>query len=77
MRLTYRNEKLEQLSREEIEELFTLDNIFNYASEDELFSIVGSILGRTYQNSSKWIKFQTSRTDKQVMEVVKGLRIPA
>ena len=77
MRLTYRNEKLEQLSREEIEELFTLDNIFNYASEDELFSFVGSILGRTYQNSSKWIKFQTSRTDKQVMEVVKGLRIPA
>tara|TARA_Y100001949_G_scaffold161881_1_gene154498 strand:- start:925 stop:1146 length:222 start_codon:yes stop_codon:yes gene_type:complete len=68
---------LEQLSREELEELFTLDNIFNHASEEELFSIVGSILGRTYQNSSKWIKFQTSRTDKQVMEVVKGLRIPA
>ena len=68
---------LEQLSREELEELFTLDNIFNHASEEELFSIVGSILVRTYQNSSKWIKFQTSRTDKQVMEVVKGLRIPA
>lgn len=49
-------------------EMFTLENIFNEASEEELSAIVHSIIGR--------LEISCTITDKEIHEVVKGLRKP-
>ena len=43
------------LNRKQIQEFLTLDNIFRYASEDELRAIVSSIIGRL--NEDKKMNF--------------------
>ena len=52
------------------EALFTLDNIYKYASDEELSAIVRSILKKLF-----WLEI-TSRNinDKELAEVVKRLR---
>ena len=55
-----------------IQEFLTLDNIFKYASEDELRAIVSSIIGRLWLelgNSDKSIP-----TDKDIAKIAKELR---
>ena len=57
---------------------FTLDNIFQYANDEELEAIVHSIIGRTWE---QWKKSGTNPnllkpTDKELHEVAKGLRKP-
>ena len=53
-------------------DLYTLDNIFKYASEDELRAIVSSIIGRL------WIDLIDDRlespTDKDIAKIAKELR---
>ena len=60
----------------------TLDNIYKYASDEELEAIVHSIVGRVWE---QWKKSETKRkydvnllkpTDKDLHEVAKGLRKP-
>ena len=55
-----------------IQEFLTLDNIFKYASEDELRAIVSSIIGRL------WIDLIDDRlespTDKDIAKIAKELR---
>ena len=56
----------------QIKDLYTLDNIFKYASEDELRAIVSSIIGRI------WIDLIDDRlespTDKDIAKIAKELR---
>ena len=56
----------------------TLDNIYKYASDEELEAIVHSIIGRTWE---QWKKSGINPnllkpTDKELHEVAKGLRKP-
>ena len=63
------------LNRKQIQEFLTLDNIFRYASEDELRAIVSSIIGRLWLelgNSDKSILH--SPTDKDIAKIAKELR---
>ena len=59
-------------------EMFTLENIFNEASEEELSAIVHSIIGRLdYSMETKYgFPISCTITDKEIHEVVKGLRKP-
>ena len=58
--------------------IFTLDNIYKYSSDEELSAIVHSILNRTEQEmeESRWSSTRIDLTDKDIAEVVKGLRTP-
>ena len=58
------------------ENIFTLDNIFKYASEEELSAIVHSIFGRLcdYERRSMGNVSSNGFTDMEFNEVVKGLR---
>ena len=58
------------------ENLFTLENIYKYASEEELSAIVHSIFGRLcdYERQSMGNVSSNGFTDKEFNEVVKGLR---
>ena len=58
--------------------LMTLENIYKYANDDELETIVHSIIGRTW---ALWKKSGINPnllkpTDKELHEVAKGLRKP-
>ena len=61
-----------------VRQLLTLDNIYKYASDEELEAIVYSIIGRTWE---QWKKSGINPnllkpTDKELHEVAKGLRKP-
>ena len=61
-----------------VRQLLTLDNIYKYASDEELEAIVHSIIGRTWE---QWKKSGINPnllkpTDKELHEVAKGLRKP-
>ena len=61
-----------------VRQLLTLDNIYKYASDEELEAIVHSIIGRTWE---QWKKSGINPnllkpTDKELHEVAKGLRTP-
>ena len=58
------------------ENVFTLENIYKYASEEELSAIVHSIFGRLcdYERRSMGNVSSNGFTDKEFNEVVKGLR---
>ena len=60
------------------ENLFTLENIYKYASEEELSAIVHSIFGRlcNYEKETTGKISSNGFTDKEFDEVVKGLRKP-
>jgi len=67
--------------QETITKMLTLDNIFTYASEDELSAIVHSIIGRLWEQKhySEWGKDTCCRnipTDKELHKLAKGLRKP-
>ena len=55
-----------------IQEFLTLDNIFKYASEDELRAIVSSIIGRL--NMGLTDAYRINLTDKDLDKFVKELR---
>jgi|TARA_Y100000310_G_C20637860_1_gene792198 hypothetical protein len=59
------------------ENLFTLENIYKYASEKELSAIVHSIIGRLWkQQGDNLTNFDDQiphPTDKEVHQLVKGL----
>ena len=57
-------------------EMFTLENIYKYASEEELSAIVHSIFGRlcNYEKETTGKISSNGFTDKEFNEVVKGLR---
>ena len=55
-----------------IQEFLTLDNIFKYASEDELRAIVSSIIGRL--NMGLTDAYRINLTDKDLDKFVKALR---
>jgi len=61
-------------------EMFTLENIYKYASEEELSAIVHSIIGRLWEqqgdNLTNFGDQITQPTDKEVHQLVKGLRTP-
>jgi hypothetical protein len=54
-------------------EALTLDNIYKYASDEELEAIVFSIVGRLWGQCYPHDKMPT---DKELHEVAKGLRKP-
>jgi len=61
-----------------LQRILTLDNIYKYASDEELEAIVHSIIGRTWE---QWKKSGTNPnllkpTDKELHKVAKGLRKP-
>ena len=61
----------------QIKDLFTLDNIFKYASEDELRAIVSSIIGRLREQKegcSENILNSMILLDADLDKLVKGLR---
>ena len=47
-----------------IQEFLTLDNIYKYASEDELRAIVSSIIGRLNDDPKVWFEFLHPYTNK-------------
>ena len=59
-------------------DIFTLANIYKYTSDEELETIVHSIIGRVW---AYWKESGTNPnllkpTDKELHEVAKGLRTP-
>jgi environmental stress-induced protein Ves len=70
--------------------LMTLDKIYKYASDEELETIVHSIVGRLWEQQMKDINFITRKkryhnwidigvlkpTDKELHKLAKGLRKP-
>ena len=61
-----------------LKRILTLDNIYKYASDEELEAIVHSIIGRTWE---QWKKSGINPnllkpTDQELHEVAKGLRKP-
>ena len=56
----------------DLKAIFTLDNIFKYASEDELRAIVSSIIGRL--NMGLTDAYRINLTDKDLDKFVKELR---
>ena len=69
------NDELHEAYIHFVKETLTLDNIFKYASEDELRAIVSSIIGRLWLelgNSDKSILH--SPTDKDIAKIAKELR---
>ena len=56
----------------QIKDLYTLDNIFKYASKDELRAIVSSIIGRL--NMGLTDAYRINLTDKDLDKFVKELR---
>jgi len=61
-----------------LQRILTLDNIYKYASDEELEAIVHSIIGRTWE---QWKKSGINPnllkpTDQELHEVAKGLRKP-
>jgi len=74
----------QKVKTEVIQEWLTLDNIYNYASDEELETIVHSIIGRFWEQQIKDNNFIISKddvgvlkpTDKELHEVAKGLRTP-
>ena len=60
------------LNRKQIQEFLTLDNIFRYASKDELRAIVSSIIGRL--NMGLTDAYRINLTDKDLDIFVKELR---
>tara|TARA_R110002020_G_scaffold64430_4_gene170956 strand:+ start:1615 stop:1833 length:219 start_codon:yes stop_codon:yes gene_type:complete len=66
-----------------LDDILTLDNIYKYASDEELSAIVHSILNRFFDLSTKGLsqiqidyltKFYA--TDKEIAEIVRRLRTP-
>jgi len=66
------------LDEEDLRAILTLDNIYKYASEEELSAIVHSIFGRlcNYEKETTGKISSNGFTDKEFDEVVKGLRKP-
>ena len=67
------------LNRKQIQGFLTLDNIFKYASEDELRAIVSSIIGRLNEMPNCYcsncnLYYTYSITDKDLDIFVKELR---
>ena len=56
----------------QIKDLYTLDNIFRYASDEELEAIVHSIYGRICDVN----EYANGLTDKELHKLAKGLRKP-
>ena len=56
----------------DLKAIFTLDNIFKYASEDELRAIVSSIIGRL--NMGLTDAYRINLTDKDLDKFVEELR---
>ena len=69
-----------------VRQLLTLDNIYKYASDEELEAIVHSIIGRLWEQkegvfnrfNNKELKFAeiSKPTDKELHKLAKGLRKP-
>jgi len=67
------------------ENLFTLENIYKYASDDELETIVHSIIGRTWALKKRIFDIKglhdhvaeiCKPTDQELHVITKGLRKP-
>jgi|TARA_Y100000310_G_C20637860_1_gene792199 hypothetical protein len=65
-------------------EMFTLENIYKYASDDELETIVHSIIGRTWALKKRIFDAVSlsepvsiyKPTDQELHVIAKGLRTP-
>ena len=70
-------------------DIFTLANIYKYANDEELETIVHSIIGRLWEQQLKDNKFEiiqnaeeikdvaiTKPTDQELAKLTKGLRTP-
>ena len=63
------------LNRKQIQGFLTLDNIFKYASEDELRAIVSSIIGRLNDDPNvRTQMFPIHLLDRNLDKFVKELR---